>query len=136
AESSRPNIPERPWGEMLAGGVGYIGFPPCGSGDPAVLADYARRARDLLAGLAAQGSTRWVVDIRLNGGGNVWPMLVGLQPLLGDGPMFRSLQPRADRQTFGLDGAEGWLETAGGRVVNFALADAPVPARDLRGDRV
>jgi hypothetical protein len=31
----------------------------------------------------------YVVDLRGNQGGNVWPMLVGLSPLLGDGPQGR-----------------------------------------------
>jgi carboxyl-terminal processing protease len=29
----------------------------------------------------------WIVDLRANGGGNMWPMLAGLRPLLGDGPL-------------------------------------------------
>jgi hypothetical protein len=29
----------------------------------------------------------WVVDLRGNGGGNMWPMLAGLGPLLGDGTL-------------------------------------------------
>jgi carboxyl-terminal processing protease len=28
----------------------------------------------------------WIVDLRNNGGGNMWPMLQGLDPLLGDPP--------------------------------------------------
>jgi C-terminal processing protease CtpA/Prc len=28
----------------------------------------------------------WIVDLRENGGGNMWPMLQGLDPLLGKGP--------------------------------------------------
>lgn len=29
----------------------------------------------------------WIVDLRSNGGGNMWPMVAGLGPILGDGPL-------------------------------------------------
>ena len=29
----------------------------------------------------------WIVDLRGNGGGNMWPMLAGVGPILGDGPV-------------------------------------------------
>ena len=29
----------------------------------------------------------WIVDLRTNGGGNMWPMLAGLKPFLGDEPL-------------------------------------------------
>ena len=27
----------------------------------------------------------WIVDLRGNGGGNMWPMLAGIGPILGEG---------------------------------------------------
>ena len=35
--------------------------------------------------LAASPACGWVVDLRGNGGGNMWPMLAGLGPILGEG---------------------------------------------------
>jgi C-terminal processing protease CtpA/Prc len=29
----------------------------------------------------------WIVDLRSNGGGNMWPMVAGLGPILGEGPL-------------------------------------------------
>lgn len=36
---------------------------------------------------------RWVVDVRGNGGGNMWPMLAAVGPLLGRGPVGYFLYP-------------------------------------------
>ena len=33
---------------------------------------------------SARASCRWVVDLRGNGGGNMWPMLGGLRPFFGE----------------------------------------------------
>ena len=50
-----------------------------------------RYTRSALTGLAALEATArpcgWIVDLRGNTGGNVWPMLLGLGPLLGDGKL-------------------------------------------------
>lgn len=45
---------------------------------------YAQRLYDAQAA-GAPWACGYVVDLRGNGGGNVWPMLAGLEPLLGEG---------------------------------------------------
>ncbi|WP_272947792.1 S41 family peptidase [Xanthomonas campestris] len=35
-------------------------------------------------GMASQARCGWIIDLRQNSGGTMWPMLNGLQPLLGD----------------------------------------------------
>jgi hypothetical protein len=45
---------------------------------------YAQRLYEAQA-TAAPWACGYVVDLRGNGGGNVWPMLAGLEPLLGEG---------------------------------------------------
>jgi C-terminal processing protease CtpA/Prc len=39
----------------------------------------------LIAKLDTKGVSRWIIDLRKNSGGNCWPMLAGIGPLLGDG---------------------------------------------------
>lgn len=53
-----------------------------GGGAPANA--YARRLFDAQAE-GAPWACGFVLDLRGNGGGNVWPMLAGLEPLLGEG---------------------------------------------------
>jgi len=45
----------------------------------------ARLIRDAIDSFANKGGNRWVLDLRYNGGGNMYPMFQGLVPLLGNG---------------------------------------------------
>jgi carboxyl-terminal processing protease len=66
-------------------GVPVLVLPGLG-GDRAATRRYVRAGR---AALARAGGHRsgWVVDLRSNPGGNMWPMLRVLAPLLGPGPV-------------------------------------------------
>ena len=66
-------------------GVGYIGVPTYRGIDAEAGRTYARRAHQAMAGVTSSAPCGWVVDLRTNGGGNMWPMLSGLRPLVGDG---------------------------------------------------
>jgi carboxyl-terminal processing protease len=71
--------------EIIAGRVGYIDVPEFGSPDQASVTQQAVTIQSHLAQLAAQNPCGWIVDLRSNRGGNMWPMLAGLGPLLGEG---------------------------------------------------
>jgi len=45
---------------------------------------YATAIRRAMVGMALPRPCGWIVDLRENGGGNMWPMFAGLRPLLGD----------------------------------------------------
>ena len=68
-------------------GIARVTMPSYASTDSAVSRQYVVQLHARLA--AARGDARcgWVLDLRNNGGGNMWPMLAGLNPLLGDGPL-------------------------------------------------
>lgn len=72
---------------MLPGRVGYIRVPAYAGGDPGAARAYVTRVHDEMAKISATASCGWIVDIRPNGGGNMWPMLAGLKPLLGSGTL-------------------------------------------------
>jgi carboxyl-terminal processing protease len=63
--------------------TGYISVPAYSGGEAASMKAYAVRAHELLVAAAPNVSCGWVVDLRSNGGGNMWPMLAGLKPFLG-----------------------------------------------------
>ena len=46
---------------------------------------FARRVQDLVVELDRRGPRGWIIDLRGNGGGNMWPMLAGIGPVLGEG---------------------------------------------------
>lgn len=85
ARTGRPPIP--PEGRLLAGGIGYLTVPGFAGGTHGQQVEFAETLQSLIRTLddEAGGACGWVVDLRRNSGGNLWPMLLGLGPLLGDG---------------------------------------------------
>lgn len=47
---------------------------------------YAATLRNGIRSLDARGACGWIVDVRANSGGNVWPMIDGVGALLGEPP--------------------------------------------------
>lgn len=86
--------------ELIDGRFGYVRVPQRG-GTAVALAD---SLHDAVRALGAAGACGWIVDLRGNGGGNMWPMLAGIGPLLGDSLVGR----------FGVDnGNAGWFYRMG-----------------------
>lgn len=75
-----------PQSKMLAEGLGYIELP--GTEGKGLLTDgrrYGEVVQQYIRSLEEEHEvSKWIVDLRLNGGGNVWPMLAGIGPLLGE----------------------------------------------------
>ena len=67
--------------------IGYVNVPRYLGGDPAASRDFATNAHGQLAMTMDRAGCGWIVDLRNNGGGNMWPMLAGLKPFLGDEPL-------------------------------------------------
>jgi C-terminal processing protease CtpA/Prc len=78
-------------------GVGYVSVPGYSGGDQSAALAYARSMQESLAQAAADGAgtCRWIVDLRSNGGGNMWPMLGGLRPFLGEEGLGSFVNPGA-----------------------------------------
>jgi carboxyl-terminal processing protease len=65
-------------------GIGYVkvgSFIGRGSAETA----FAQGIQDLVRAADRANLAGWIVDVRNNGGGNMWPMIAGLGPILGDG---------------------------------------------------
>ena len=75
-----------PSGRMLPGHLAYL---QVGSfeGDEAAIAAYVRTGVASVERLNANAPCGWVVDLRGNDGGNVWPMLTTVAPLLVGNPV-------------------------------------------------
>ncbi|MEU1481847.1 S41 family peptidase [Streptomyces sp. NPDC005760] len=71
-------------GRSLKGGVGYISLPGV-QGSQQAYDQYVRQGRDAVAKAGAGEACGWVVDLRSDTGGNMWPMLAVVGPILGDG---------------------------------------------------
>src|SRR5690606_32400441 len=93
----------------------------------APLADSLQSALRTLEGAGACG---WIVDLRMNGGGNVWPMQVGIAPLIGDSVITREVNAgRSAGYTVYVDGAAIAVEPNGERVTIVQVDDPYVLQR-------
>ncbi|HJZ76591.1 MAG TPA: S41 family peptidase [Vicinamibacterales bacterium] len=63
--------------------AGYVSVPGYSGAEPGAMRAYATRMHEALGGTIASVSCGWVVDLRKDTGGNMWPMLAGLKPFLG-----------------------------------------------------
>lgn len=71
--------------KLLEGNIGYLEIPGFLSGDKDVVNDFANQIHNAIRELdTKQTITGWIVDLRNNTGGNMWPMVLGLNPLIGN----------------------------------------------------
>ncbi|MEU3854069.1 S41 family peptidase [Streptomyces sp. NPDC029554] len=68
----------------MAGRMGYLSLPGV-LGSEKVYQQYVREGRDAVAKADRPNACGWVIDLRRNHGGNMWPMLAVVGPILGDG---------------------------------------------------
>ena len=76
--------------KLLPGRIGYISIPAYGSINKEAGEQFAQHIQDLIRTLDTQNQiSGWIVDLRGNGGGNMYPMMAGLKPLIGNGPLWK-----------------------------------------------
>lgn len=72
-------------GKRLNDNIGYVQLKGFSSGDSISIQNYADSLQQQIKLIDNQNLKGWVLDLRENSGGNCWPMLTGLGPLLGNG---------------------------------------------------
>jgi carboxyl-terminal processing protease len=65
-------------------GIGYLEVPGFKS-NPKLGIAFATKIQNLIKELDKNEIKGWIIDIRYNTGGAIWPMLLGLGPILNDG---------------------------------------------------
>ncbi|WP_406824607.1 S41 family peptidase [Pedobacter sp. KACC 23697] len=79
-------VAEWPQGDYLGDGVAWVKVPKCLSFDETKDARFADTIRLIIQKLDTENNIAgWIVDLRHNTGGNMWPMLAGLNALIVDG---------------------------------------------------
>jgi C-terminal processing protease CtpA/Prc len=78
----KPNMPDA---RLAASGVALIHIPWF-QGDEMMDRAYVASARTALNGYEVQGICRYIIDLRGNSGGSMFPMLNGVKSLLGNTP--------------------------------------------------
>lgn len=80
-------------GEILDGNIAYLRMPSVSSGSDIGNTYFADQLHRLLEKLDSSNPRGWILDLRGNGGGNCWPMLAGIGPLLGEGVCGYFIEP-------------------------------------------
>ena len=119
----------RATGQRLGSTVGYVLIPGFSGSDPTL---FATQLQAIIREVDTVGLCGWIVDLRSNGGGNMWPMLAGIGPILGEGVVGAFVDPDDVKQEwFYKDGEAGLLPAVGadGRPVGFNLDNHPTSLR-------
>ncbi|MEU0600684.1 S41 family peptidase [Streptomyces sp. NPDC006393] len=75
---------EPPQGRALKNGIGYLSLTAV-DGSQKTYDAYVRQGRDAATKADGAGACGWVVDLRRETGGGMWPVLAVAGPILGDG---------------------------------------------------
>ena len=123
-----------PEARRLGESLGYVSVPSFAGGTPAQQVDFAERLKNEIQATDGARVCGWVVDLRQNTGGNLWPMLAGLGPLLGEGELAASVYPDGRRvPVWHRDGQAGFGDYTQLRVRSPYSVEAGVPAAVLLG---
>lgn len=82
AQTGRETSPARV--ERRGDGIGYVRMPGFIGTNAADQTAFARRVSAEIDDISTQVVCGWIVDLRDDDGGNLWPMLAALRALLGD----------------------------------------------------
>ena len=74
-----------PTSRLINGNIGLLILPSHLSMNPEENLKYATILREEIQNLDQNQISGWIVDVRENEGGNMWPMIAGLNPLIQDG---------------------------------------------------
>lgn len=72
-------------GEWIQDSIAYLTVPWISTTDSFLCERIADSLQATIARLDTRNISHWIIDLRNNSGGNCWPMLAGVGPLLGDG---------------------------------------------------
>jgi C-terminal processing protease CtpA/Prc len=74
-----------PNGQMLNDNIAYLKLPTFVSNEKNLMALYVDSVQNMIARFDAQNPKGYIIDLSYNGGGNCFPMIAGVGPLIGNG---------------------------------------------------
>ncbi|MFJ6936922.1 S41 family peptidase [Streptomyces sp. NPDC101132] len=119
AEATGAADAEPPAVELLPGRIAHVTLPAVPNERAG--AEYVRRGREAVAKAAAAGTCGWVVDLRSNPGGDMFPLLGAVGAVLGDGTVGAFVTPGGGRTPWVVRSG-----TPGGQLRDWGPA-APLP---------
>ena len=113
--ASHSNLPEQekqelPLGREVFRSIGYLNVPGVSMFDSQFDNEYSSTLQQLIRDIDTRNaSAGWIVDLRNNTGGNMWPMIAGLGPLLGTGNIGFFVYPDGHRTTISYSDGKSFL---------------------------
>lgn len=68
--------------KLIHNHIGYLLIPSCCCYSKSAMEEYALSIQKEIQALDKNNLSKWIVDLRGNLGGNMWPMVLGLRPLI------------------------------------------------------
>ena len=126
-----------PGGRLLDEGLGYVMIPGfVGMGEAA--SEHATEIQGIIREIDLAAPCGWIVDLRQNIGGNMWPMLAGLGPILGEGQVGAFVYPDGIQVDWTYADGEAWEGDSLQAAVTgtaYELGDPSPPVAVLTGKR-
>ncbi|MFF0228300.1 S41 family peptidase [Streptomyces sp. NPDC004629] len=122
-------------GRSLKNGIGYLSLPGV-QGSQKTYDQYVRQGRAAVAKADRTGACGWVVDLRSDTGGNMWPMLAVVGPVLGDGKVGMFVDADGNRSVWSIKRGAPYLDgKSAGWDDSRPVAGSSPPVAVLTGDR-
>jgi carboxyl-terminal processing protease len=118
----------------LGGGVVSLTLPSFSGANPSQIDEYVMSAWKSIEKLASEAKCGWILDVRENSGGNLWPMMGAISPLLDLGPVM-SFSDRDDKRDSVLI-AENGISLGETKVIAFDSALFDEASRSVLTRRV
>jgi carboxyl-terminal processing protease len=85
AENGTSPTPMPPELKLVENKFGYVAIPGYWGLNQDLMNQYGTDMQKQIEEIDRQNPCGWIVDLRGNQGGNMWPMLIGIAPILGEG---------------------------------------------------
>lgn len=109
--------------------MAYVSIPGFAGFNDERISAFADELNKRIGILASEKPCGWIVDLRANNGGNMWPMLAGLSPLLSDGVVGYFVSPKT-KQAWQIK--NGAALVGGAQLAALTLPPAKVGAENIR----
>lgn len=90
---------------------GFLSIPGYDLAPPDLNRRFAEEIQEQIRELDQGDVSGWVIDLRENPGGNMWPMLAGVGPILGEGVVGYFVGPDGARAPWSYDGGVAYRDS-------------------------
>jgi C-terminal processing protease CtpA/Prc len=94
--------------QLVEGAYGYVSIPSFSSGSDEANNEFATVLQAKIAEIDQQQPCGWIIDLRTNYGGSMWPMIAGVGPILGEGVFGENIQADGGTIVWLYEDGQGW----------------------------